>query len=186
MKNYVSITIFVRKLLEFWGIAPRVLVDINRCFGGNYCLHNQDDNVILKLFTENLLPCFIYCTIILSRSIYLFISFICSLFNDAFQLLIIYSVKCKGDNWMMNWKGCRRNRSLPNSRYYPGLEGLRKTTKIPVRLASLQDELWIRDLPNTKQGCQLYITKDNRHWINNTLCVWAINVNIIAPFFLAF
>jgi hypothetical protein len=38
---------------------------------------------------------------------------------------------------MMNWKGCGRNRSCPNVRYYPGicLEGLMKTTKNLTRVS---------------------------------------------------
>jgi hypothetical protein len=40
---------------------------------------------------------------------------------------------------MMNWKGKGKKRLWPNLRYYPGifLEGMRKTTKNPGRIAGL-------------------------------------------------
>jgi hypothetical protein len=61
----------------------------------------------------------------------LFISFIRSLFNDAFSVTKI-SVRWKDDAWIMNWKGYGRKWSCTNLRHYPGicLERLRKTTKI--------------------------------------------------------
>jgi hypothetical protein len=42
-------------------------------------------------------------------------------------------------------------------RYYPGicLEGLRKNTKCSVRIADLRGEILTRDLPNTKQECEV-------------------------------
>jgi hypothetical protein len=44
---------------------------------------------------------------------------------------------------IISWKGYRRNQLCPNLRYYPGifLEGVRKTTKTSVRIASLQTDL---------------------------------------------
>jgi hypothetical protein len=56
---------------------------------------------------------------------------ICSLFNDAFQWLRLYSVEWNDDSWMMNWKVCGRKRSWHNLMYYSGicLEGLTKPTK---------------------------------------------------------
>jgi hypothetical protein len=56
--------------------------------------------------------------------------FVCSLLNNAFQLLRLRSVNWRGDMWLMSWGGCGRKRSWPNFRYYPSLymEWLRKST----------------------------------------------------------
>jgi hypothetical protein len=53
----------------------------------------------------------------------------------------------------MNWKGCGRKQSWPDLRYYPGicLEGLRKSSKTPVRIADFWAKIWILDLPNMKE-----------------------------------
>jgi hypothetical protein len=44
---------------------------------------------------------------------------------------------------MMKQKGYRRKRLWPNLMYYPGscLDGLRKTTKTPVRIACIRAEI---------------------------------------------
>jgi hypothetical protein len=63
--------------------------------------------------------------------------FICGLFNDS-----ISSSDCISSNDIMNWKYCRRKRSWPNLRYYPGicLEGLKRTTRL-LRIAGLWAEI---------------------------------------------
>jgi hypothetical protein len=58
---------------------------------------------------------------------------------------------------MMNWKVCVRKRSWPDLRYCNGicLEGLRKPQNTSVRIPGLRAEILSRDLPSTKQECQL-------------------------------
>jgi hypothetical protein len=67
----------------------------------------------------------------------LLILFIYSLFNDTFSISEYIE---SNERMIVNWKGCGRKRSWPNSRYYPGiwLEGLRK---ISVRIAGLQADI---------------------------------------------
>jgi hypothetical protein len=70
-------------------------------------------------------------------------------FNDAFQLLRLYSVEWKGDVWMMSWKGAGGKRSWPNFKVLfqslPG--GAEENRKDLSRLAGLRAEISIRDFP---------------------------------------
>jgi hypothetical protein len=79
---------------------------------------------------------------------------ICSIFGKAFSsLYYIASVMWKDDTWMINWKGCGRNRSWPNFRNYPGiwLGKLRETTKNLSQDSRSPGKAFKRDLPNTEQ-----------------------------------
>jgi hypothetical protein len=55
----------------------------------------------------------------------------------------------------MNWKGFGRKHLGLILRYYSCilLEGLRKTTKVSVRVTGLQAEISARDLRNAKREC---------------------------------
>jgi hypothetical protein len=59
--------------------------------------------------------------------------------------------------WMIKCKGYGRKRSWPNlwEATNPAFvwTDLRKPWKTSVRMTGLWDEIWIRDLPNTKQKC---------------------------------
>jgi hypothetical protein len=68
---------------------------------------------------------------------------ICSLYNDAFQKLILYKVEWKGDKWMIKWKWFGRKRLLPNLRSPPEIvwRNWVKLRKTSVRIASLQSAL---------------------------------------------
>jgi hypothetical protein len=52
---------------------------------------------------------------------------------------------------MIDWKGC--GRKLTWLTLGIRLEGLKKTTKITVRMIGLRAEISTRDLPDTKQEC---------------------------------
>jgi hypothetical protein len=43
-----------------------------------------------------------------------FTVFICSLFDDAFSVIRLYSIEWKDNRWMINWKGFGRKWSWPN------------------------------------------------------------------------
>jgi hypothetical protein len=59
----------------------------------------------------------------------------------------------------MNWKGCGRKRSWPNSKCYPriNLVEMRKTWKASVGVPGLRAEIRTRDLTNTKQGSTIEV-----------------------------
>lgn len=70
---------------------------------------------------------------------------------------------------MVNWKRCVLKWSLP-LRYYSRifLEGLRKTQrKLSFRIAGARAEIWIRDLPNTKQNWATFIIVAHLHHIHD-------------------
>jgi hypothetical protein len=70
------------------------------------------------------------------------------------QWLRLYGVEGRGDTWIMNlnmWKEAVVVWFKKLSQH--SFEGLRKTTKTSVSIASLRAEIWTRDLPATKQEC---------------------------------
>jgi hypothetical protein len=71
------------------------------------------------------------------------------------QNCLLGCTRMKDDIWMMDCKGSGRNRSWPNLRHCPHicLEGLKKPRRSSIRITSLRVQVWIRDLPNTKQEC---------------------------------
>jgi hypothetical protein len=66
------------------------------------------------------------------------VSFICGLFNETVSSAECIALGDWEDECITNWKGYGRKWSWPNLRYYLRifLEGLRKTIKKPVTIAS--------------------------------------------------
>jgi hypothetical protein len=77
--------------------------------------------------------------------------FVCSSLTTLFQWLGLYSVEWRGDEWVMNWKGCGKKQSWHTFMWCSSicLEGLSKTTT-NLRISGLRAKIWSRDLPNTK------------------------------------
>jgi hypothetical protein len=63
--------------------------------------------------------------------------------------MALYSVECKGEKWMMNWKDLEGSGSGLRHSHGEAQEIHEK----PASTAGLRAEIWIRDLPKMKQEC---------------------------------
>jgi hypothetical protein len=79
---------------------------------------------------------------------------VCSLFNNAFLITRLYSIKWRDDKWMLIEKELEGSSHGLILRYYLSIcpEGLRKNHE-NLRLAVLWTKIWTWNLLNMKQEC---------------------------------